>query len=28
LIERLKPEIFLTFTDGEPIDVETVRKVV
>ncbi len=24
MIERLKPEIFLTFTDGEPIDVEAI----
>ncbi|MFQ5940306.1 MAG: VWA domain-containing protein [Nitrososphaerales archaeon] len=28
LIERLKPEIFLTFTDGEPSDPEAVRHTV
>jgi hypothetical protein len=28
LIERLKPEIFLTFTDGEPSDPDAVRQIV
>lgn len=28
LVERLKPEIFLTFTDGEPSDPEAVRRIV
>jgi hypothetical protein len=28
LVERLKPEIFLTLTDGEPSDIEAVRSIV
>lgn len=28
LVERLKPEVFLTFTDGEPSDVGAVRNIV
>ncbi|MGH9909134.1 MAG: VWA domain-containing protein [Nitrososphaerales archaeon] len=28
LVERLKPEIFLTLTDGEPSDIEAVRNIV
>lgn len=28
LVERLKPEIFLTFTDGEPSDPDAVRQIV